>query len=421
MSVRPFRKVTALILTALVGTAAAASAAAPAAATTGDQDGLWYYTAAGLDRAHQTTTGEGITVAVLDGPINPAASDLAGTDLVTHEEGLCTREDGTSIPGVATDEVAEHGTNVTAVIIGAGTGVGGQPGVRGVAPGATVLHYALNGPDDCWDIDLAGGIDAAVDAGADIINISIGVEPGEGDVEALARAQREGVIVVTAAPNTAGTDLGWPGAANGVVTVQSADANLQLNPEAITSPQLGAVAPGEAIRALSWNRGAWDTYRLANGNSYAAPFTAGVLALVWSQHPDATANQVIQTLLRNTSGHEGELARDDSWGYGAVSALGALSADPTTYPDVNPLLLDEPFALPAYADVMGDPTPTPAPDVTDESTPPPTVDEAGDDEGSSMVMPLVLGGGALILLAIVVAVILMARRRPDPTTPRPVP
>lgn len=421
MSVRPPRKLTALVLTALVGVAAAASGAAPAAATAGDQDGLWYYTATGLDRAHQTGTGEGITVAVLDGPINPAAPDLVGADLLAHEVGQCTREDGTSIAGVGTNLDAEHATNVTSLIIGTGAGTGGQPGIRGVAPGASVLHYAVIS-DDCWDIDLAGGIDAAIDAGADIINISVATELDEGDDEALARAQREGVIVVAAAPNEAVTDLGWPAGANGVVAVASADANLQLKPDAVTSRQLGVVAPGVDIRILNGPDGGWDTYRLQTGNSLAAPFTAGVLALIWSQHPDATANQVIQTLLRTTSGHDGQLARDDSWGYGAVSALGALAVDPTTYPDVNPLLLDEPFLLPAYEDVVDAPTPAPTPDTPDESTSPPPVDESADaDEAASLVMPLVLAGGALILLVVVVAVIVLTRRRPDRTTPRPVP
>jgi subtilisin family serine protease len=422
MSVRPPRKLTALVLTALVGVAAAASGAAPAAATAGDQDGLWYYTATGLDRAHQTSTGEGITVAVLDGPVNPAAPDLVGTDLVTHEVGLCTREDGTSISGVSTDQNAEHATNVTSMIIGTGAGVGGQPGMRGVAPGAKVLHWAVKDSEDCWDIDLAGAIDAAIDAGADIINISQRIGFEAGDDEALVRAQREGVIVVVAVPNEAGTDLQWPAGANGVVSVQGADANLQLNPDPVTSPQLGVVAPGVDVRILNWDDGGWDTYRLQTGNSLAAPFTTGVLALIWSQHPDATANQVIQTLLRTTSGHNGELSRDDSWGYGAVSANGALAADPTTYPDVNPLLLDDPFLRPAYEDVLGDPTPTPTPQATEQGTPPPTVEGPQDEDGgSSMVLPLVLAGGALLLLVAVVAVILLARRRPEPTTPRPAP
>lgn len=414
------RRASALVLTALLGTGAAAAAAAPASAATGGEDGLWYYTAAGLDRAHELATGEGITVAVLDSPINPGAPDLVGTDLVTHEVGLCTREDGSSIPGVSTDEAAEHATNVAALIVGTGAGIAGQPGIRGVAPDATVLHFAVTSREGCWTSDVAGGIEAAIDAGADIINISLDTEPGPGDEEALARAQREGVIVVAGARNEAGTELGWPAGANGVLAVQSADQNLQLNPVPITSPRLGAVAPGERIRALGWSDGAWDAYGLADGNSYAAPFTSGVLALVWSQHPDATANQVIQAVLRNTSGHQGELARDDAWGYGAVSALGALSADPTTYPDTNPLLLDEPFLLPAYEDVMGEPTPTSSPDATDDATSPPAVDDAaGEPDGSSTALPLVLGGIALVLLAGLVTVIVVTRRRRPPTDHSP--
>lgn len=417
----------ALLASALL--AVAAAGASPAVATTGEPDGLWYYTAAGLDRAHQTTTGEGVTVAVLDSAVNPEAPDLVGTDLVTHPEAYCTFADGSAPPGVSTAEDATHGTNVVALIIGTGAGVDGQPGIRGVAPDATVLHYSV-GSDTAEECGRSGGadaIEAAVDDGADIINLSWGGEPAPGEVEAIARAQREGVIIVVGAPNEATSDLGWPADANGVLTVQSADENLQLNPVPVTGPRLGAVAPGEGVRHIDWSGGAWNTYSLANGSSYAAPFTSGVLALVWSQHPDATANQVIQAVLRNTSGHDGELARDDTWGYGAVSALGALAVDPTTYPDENPLLVDEPFMLPAYEDVVGGAAPTPTPQESTGSTADPdaggSVDGPEDADGSPLGLGLVLGGVALLVLLVVVAVIVLTTRRRGgtQTDPRPMP
>ena len=104
------------------------------------QGGLWYFNDSGMATIHQTTTGEGVTIAVLDGPLNPNTPDLAGLDIPTT--GACAPElGGPALPSTATDESAEHATSIVSVIIGTGAGVNGQPGVLGVAPGAKVHHY----------------------------------------------------------------------------------------------------------------------------------------------------------------------------------------------------------------------------------------------------------------------------------------
>ena len=426
--------------TLTAGLVLAVTAALPAGATTDDptQGGLWYYTVPGIDQIHASgVTGEGITIAVIDGPINPGVPDLTGvTNLIIREDSFCdTDGDGEPEPATGTTEDAEHATRMVSLLAGTGAGTGTDPGTRGVAPGATVLHYAKDAGGSVCEL---GGqdsrsltIDQAVSDGANIISMSFSSSRLEPDViSALARAERAGVVVLAASNNRGGTELGWPASANGVVSVESADVSQHLNPEAVTNPLLTVVAPGEVIRAISADD-AWADYVLSSGSSSATAWTAGVLALAWSAHPDATGNQMIQALVRTTAQAPGgdPVRIDDSWGYGTVSARNLMAMDPTTLPDTNPLLRDTPDAQPAYDDIVDvEPTEPPEPPATHEpttdtkaTTPPVLTDDTdtttGDDDG---VDPLLLTAGiALIVLAGVgatLAVVLGRRRPAEPTS-----
>lgn len=408
--------------------------ALPAGAATDDptQGGLWYYNVPGLAQIHASgVTGAGITVAIIDGPINLAVPDLTGANLITTPESFCDRNgDGVPEPATASTEAAEHATQMVSLIVGTGAGVDGQPGVPGVAPGATVRHYAVKDGDDgeCLLDGVAStavATDQAVADGANVISISLSGSSrwGPDDMAAIARAERAGVVVVAASNNRGGTDLGWPASANGVIAVEAADVNLQLGHNAVTNPLMTVVAPGLGIRALTWTDGAWNQYLLGNGSSYATAWTAGILALAWSAHPQATGNQMIQALVRTTGQATGEPTRvDDHWGYGTVSVSNLLAVDPTTFPDVNPLLRDTPDAYPAYTDIVGstpDPEQTTAPAQTTKPTAPP----GGGDTPAATTSPLLLIAGGLLALLIIIAIviaILLARRRPtgstDPTS-----
>ena len=403
------------------------SASPLATAVDPNAEGLWYYTAPGLEEIHQSVTGKGITVAVFDTAINPQAPSLVGTDLVTDPLSGCEgRADlAPANSSVSTDENAEHATTMASLIIGNGKGVGGQPGVLGVAPGARVLHYPVSQEDSCLGSTYRGfplAVEEAIAAGADIITNSWGTPSGTGEWDAaLALAQREGVIIVAASQQDGSGRFEWPASANGVIAVESANASLELPDAAVASPQLGVVAPGEGIRTLLWSGGAWNTYDLTNGSSNATAWTAGALALAWSAHPDATANQMIQSLLRTTSGHDGELLRDDTWGYGAVNIPAMVTTDPTAYPDTNPLLLQGEGLHPSYEDVLGGgQTATPAPDQTQTPTAAPKPerdDKRTDTDGLSPLLLVGAGVLALALVAGVVVAVVSSRQRPGPPNP----
>jgi subtilisin family serine protease len=418
----PLRRTTRRTAATALGALLLLAPAGAASATSADPSdgGLWYYTATGMDQLHQQATGEGITVALVDTPVNPDSPDLVGTNLLMNEPAYCAPSAGAPAPSARDDEGAHHGTTMASIILGTGAGTAGKPGVRGIAPDATVEVFALapQDVDACHGVPgRPGGDNAAfheaITSGADIVNVS-GDYPFSADE--MIYALREGVIVVASGGNDGGFVHGSPAFFNGVVSVGTLTPDVQLDE---TSPKLGGVdvvAPGADFRVISPT---YDDYGRTTGSSNAAAFTSGALALVWSAYPDATANQILQSLVRNAGGeeHEPQIV-DDAWGYGAVNVRQMLAVDPTAYPDENPFLSDDPDAHPSMAEIEAaaaepGPTASSAPDTAAGGT----GDDESDAGATSAVPVLAAAGGALLVVAAVVAIVLVARRRGRRTPP----
>jgi subtilisin family serine protease len=181
--------------------ALAALAVMPAAAAgAGDplRDEQWWLDAIHADAAHEISIGTGAVVAVLDSGVDASHPDLAGS-LIAGPDLI----DGDGSP----DDENGHGTNV-AGIIAARTGNG--IGVASAAPGAKVLAIRVLDAANRGNTDVeAAGIDAAVAAGADVINISINptgnivtqLLPADRLVQAIERAAGAGVVIVASAGN----------------------------------------------------------------------------------------------------------------------------------------------------------------------------------------------------------------------------
>ena len=88
-----------------------------------------------------------------------------------------------------------------------------------------------------------------------------------------------------------------------------------------------------------------------DGTSYSTPLVAGMLALARQKWPDATTNQILQSLV-----HSG-LNPNHEWnqytGYGAIDGGGLVIDDPSQYPDENPIL-NKPGGSEPTADEVAD-------------------------------------------------------------------
>jgi subtilisin family serine protease len=159
--------------------------------------------------------------------------------------------------------------------------------------------------------DLSAAIIDCIDAGARIINLSLGVaQPstrGERALqEALDQAARHGVIVVAAAGNqgTLGTSVitrhPW------VIPVAACDLHGRpLNDSNLGSSigRRGLSAPGDRITSLS-PQGQSLTL---GGTSVAVPFVTGAIALLWSEFPAVTAPQVKLAITRANTQRRGSV------------------------------------------------------------------------------------------------------------------
>ena len=247
-------------------------------------------------------------VCIIDSGYEMAHPDLPGPSRVS----------GTSQTGDAWDAPGDsHGTHVAGTI--AALGDNGR-GVRGVHTGGNLSLYIVKVFDDSgnWtrSSNLIDALDACVANGADIVSMSLGGS-GESSLEAqaFADALANGVLSVAAAGNSGNTAESFPASHDAVVSVAAIDQNKSLASFSQRNAQVELSAPGVAVDSTVTGGG----YAVYNGTSMATPHVAGVAALVKSNHPECTANQ-LRRALALASEDLGLQGRDSSYGYGLVDA-----------------------------------------------------------------------------------------------------
>lgn len=271
----------------------------------------WGLDAVGADAAWTTADGAGVVVAVIDSGVQLGHPDLAarllpGIDVV----------DGDGRP----DDVDGHGTHVAGIVAAVrGNGIGGT----GAAPGAgilpvRVLRRNLDGTTSGSTTDLVNGIRAAVDAGADVLNLSLGYKSSTAPVavsEAIAYAVARDVVVVAAAGNYGVGSLPvWPAADPDVLAVASVDRGLAVSSFSSRGAYVDVAAPGGAVLSTAVGGG----YETRSGTSMAAPHAAAAAALLRQRYPSWTQAQVRAALIGTATDLE-PAGVDTASGAGLVS------------------------------------------------------------------------------------------------------
>ena len=335
----------------------------------------------------QGIDGSGVKVAVLD---SQAVEDYPALKhaSITYKLGRFHNVDDKTVeckvggkPLTATIKSGEggyyssHGTDMLAWIVGDGSNYTSKwPGIMGAAPKADVLHItdgAVNaGPavTPC-DQKLAG--DATSDSGADvktavdwdarILNRSQGGDLVSADYAGYVDALRHGVVMVGGRANDMNPGLddltGDPRSMEtfpGVVMVNSVDESGNLAPTSdVMDGNVAVLSYGmnvlDSVNPLS------NVYDIAGngGTSTAAAVLSSYLALAMQKWPDATGNQIIQSLIRNTKSGKGKPVIDPERkrGFGEVDLNALLTVDPAQYKDVNPILEYQMKAAAQYPDL----------------------------------------------------------------------
>lgn len=263
----------------------------------------------------RSTWGRGTMIAILDtGVAADATFGLAR--LRSLDIGLGTT------PGTGSDD--GHGTAVAALAAGL------SPDAPGVAPSAQLLSVRVtdaSGTSDLFTISEA--IVAAVDAGAKIINVSLGgYTTGAVLDSAIGYATQKGALIVAAAGNDQAAQLSWPAADARVISVGAIDKAEQQVSFSNSGPQLQLTAPGYGVQT-AWLNGQ-RVY--VDGTSASAPIVAGAIATVMSQNPSLTPQQAADVLAR-TANDGGQPGADPAFGHGIVNLATALNRSNPSYID----------------------------------------------------------------------------------------
>ena len=288
-----------------------------------------------LDEAHRYSRGEpAVTVAVLDTGVWLTHPELRGKlapgrDFVDIIDGHADFVgDFLGLDEAPEDEVG-HGTHVAGIIVGAGIAM-----PEGVVPRCRLLPVRVLGAMKQGDkrvgaglVDnINAGVKWAVDQGADVINMSLGVQHTGGGLpheEVVDYAKRKGVTIVAASGNDGQEGLYYPGAFPSVVAVGAEDDEGNVAAFSTYGRQVSFVAPGTDVYSSYLE----NDYAFSSGTSHAAPFVSGAVALMKSyahargrRLSDAQAKNV----LKHTADKAGRGFKDRRAGFGRLNMADAM-------------------------------------------------------------------------------------------------
>jgi membrane-anchored mycosin MYCP len=225
--------------------------------------------------------------------------------------------------GHGTTDPVGHGTEVAGIIAARPAP---STGFVGLAPEATIISIRQASEDGTGTVpNLVTALKKAVAAKAGVINISQDTSRSTPELaNAIADAVKADVVVIASAGNDGGDGKArttFPGGYPGVLAVGASDRNNERASFSQAGDFVGVAAPG--VDMLSTVPGGGQC--VDNGTSFAAPYVAGVAALIRAKHHDWTAKQVIaqieETAQRTSLGHNSLV------GWGVVDPVRALTDD----------------------------------------------------------------------------------------------
>jgi Subtilase family len=240
-------------------------------------------------------------IAILDTGVDGGVAELAGRVLPGWDAAS-----GAPVSG----DWDGHGTTAAGLAIGAG------PGMRGVAPAASVLPVRIYAP------------------GARVASLDV-VAKG------IALAVAKGVVVVTGMADDSLPDASLPAALPHVLAAGSATATPSRSAPVSTGPWLDLLVPAEGVTGPLPAALCPAGFGFSTGSSFAAPALGAAVALVRAARPALTTQQLFE-LVRRAGTDLGAPGRDDDSGYGLLDVGTALVAAPPAK-DTSPEPDDDPY------------------------------------------------------------------------------
>lgn len=311
-----------------------------------------------------------VVVAVLDTGVDQSHVDLDAGKVLTARECM----DGTCYP--INNYSGSHGTHVASIIAGEGEA---DPANRGVAPGAGIVSVKVGSQFGAEEVGVDAGIEWVLANkaayGIDLVNMSIASTPPSDGTDITSRLTNKlaaaGMTPIVAAGNTGPSTLsiGSPGASKFAVTVGAmgdpgaSDWEIPLGFDLASFSGRGPTSDGRikpdivaagvditaADAAATENGYSHTGYASHSGTSQAAPFAAGVAALMVDANPaltssgtacpttdtstecidgvyDSTMQQPLKGALTASAVDWGPPGPDNDYGFGRLDAYAAVDA-----------------------------------------------------------------------------------------------
>ncbi len=260
-----------------------------------------------------------VVIAIIDTGVSPTHTDLdatlvAGYDFVNNDAD--PRDD------------QGHGTFVAGIAAAETNNLNGIAGISWYSKIMPVKVLGSNGMG--WDSDIADGIVWAVDHGAKVINLSLGwLTPSVTMQNAINYAYNNNVVVVAAAGNNMPPYATipftcYPAAFDHVIAVSATNSSNVRWLGSNYGSFVDLSAPGEMVFSTFWSNGV-NGYGWGSGTSAAAPHVAAAAALLRTQNPSWTVDQIEQKMLASAD-DIGAPGRDDYYGYGKLNCANNFAA-----------------------------------------------------------------------------------------------
>lgn len=294
--------------------------------TTGDPDVIIAVLDTGVDLDHLdiqdnlwTNTDELNGIPGVDDDGNGFEDDVHGWDFVNDDPDPQDDNDhGTQVAGIA---AARHNEMEIA-------GVCGNCRIMAVK----VLDNQFSG----YYLKTVKGIEYAVDKGADIINLSLGVRSllpwQQSEFHSIIQyAYNENTVLVGVSGNDGINSIEYPARFPEVIAIGATGWDDHRWPNSNYGNELDFVAPGENVLGTVRGGGGDPCNNLVHGTSLAAPHISGIVGLMLSVNDDLEPAEVRQILTQTAEDQVGPAEEDTPgwdqyYGFGRVNAYAAVRA-----------------------------------------------------------------------------------------------
>lgn len=303
----------------------------------------WHLDAVNAKQAWNSTRGSGnVTVAVVDDGLDAQHPMFRGR--IVNGYNVFRQDNHLSVG-------QGHGTHVAALAVGSADYL--TQGAAGIASGCKLMPVQVFDNGICTLSSLVAGIMYAVNHGADVVNVSVGLSvPGLGSLDERTQqqlannefkneerlwnriceiaAQKKAVIVFAAGNDNALSRISPTNRSDVSITVTAVDDHQAETDFTNHGAGSDISAPGVGIYS------AYPTSSFASfdGTSMAAPIVTGVIALMKSKNKNLNAQQILAILQRtgkSTGGDVPVMVQADK----AVAAAGGSQAQPARTQGTN--------------------------------------------------------------------------------------